>query len=328
MTKARNIDNPNQSLEMEELVVALERASFKSDNEKERKQQLESDKTALTTEVGGCKKLIKTLMKSETQLKAKVEELQDKLIMHQEKAESKLVTKLEAFNEKLDDIGQGLKESLLGTLKESLTQELEKNNKKTEEKLEEATKTYAAALTNTNENNYVQQTPSTIKSIITQARNEEKSEEQDRNQRSTNIILHGVDDSIAESNVKEHDVKTITHFLKVVDGSVRFKSITRLGQQETNKNRPIKVVLHNAKDKDKVMRNLSKLKGNESFNGIRVTEDYTPEERKLIKSWVDKAKQKNETEPKDSKIVWTVRGNPKKGLRLWWLRKNPAAGHY
>jgi len=98
-------------------------------------------------------------------------------------------------------------------------------------------------------------------------------------------------------------VKVISHFLKVVDGSVRFKSVSRLGKREPNKTRPIKVVLHNVRDKEKVMRSLSKLKGNESFNGVRITDDYTIEERKLVNSWIDKAKQKNEDELKDSNIV-------------------------
>ena len=65
-----------------------------------------------------------------------------------------------------------------------------------------------------------------------------------------------------------------------------------------------------------LMKNLSKLKDIKEFVGISITNDRTWSERKVIKEYVDKAREKNYVEPPDSNIVWKVRGNIKSGLRV------------
>ena len=306
---------------------------------KEELKKHQEEISKLKQELKQCKTTIKSYQENEVELQIAIEDLKTSSMNQEQQMKFNpdytLVKNLEdSLDEKLEMIGQSLKTTLLGTLKESLVrevQEIKESSRKTEEKLEEATKTYATALTSKIENKVVQEkSDDTIKAIVTQARNEEKTEERERNLRSANIILHGVavDDSMGNSEKgKQLDTEFISKFLEVVDESVIPKAISRLGKHDNNKSRPIKVVLRNGKDKEKVMRNLSKLKGIEALNGIRVTEDYTMEERKLVKSWVDKAKQKNEEEPEDSEIVWTVRGTPKNGLRLWWRWKNPPANH-
>ena len=302
------------------------------------KDQLEKSRQeiqALKQELNKCEKTIQTYRENEVALNVTIQKLRASAASQEQKmkitTDHALVKNLEdSLDDKLEKIGKVLKNTLLGTLKESLTheiQEIKESNRKTEQKLEEASKTYASVLTRKSGNECTSET-SDIKTILTQARNEEKSEERERNLRSTNIILHGVDDVNADDEqAKKKDTEFINNFLKVVDESVIPKTISRLGKHDTNKSRPIKVILRNDEDKDKIMRNLSKLKGNETFNGIRITEDYTIEERKLVRSWVDKAKRKNEEEPNDSKIVWTVRGTPKNGLRFWWMYKNPPANN-
>ena len=69
-------------------------------------------------------------------------------------------------------------------------------------------------------------------------------------------------------------------------------------------------------DRDAVMANLNCLKGNETYNNISVTEDYTMDERKVIKEWNEKAKARNENEPVGSMYEWKVRGSPKNGILL------------
>ena len=51
----------------------------------------------------------------------------------------------------------------------------------------------------------------------------------------------------------------------------------------------------------------------EKFSKISVKDDYTVEERKLIKLWHQKADEKNKTE---NTTLYRVRGCPKNGLRI------------
>ena len=69
-----------------------------------------------------------------------------------------------------------------------------------------------------------------------------------------------------------------------------------------------------------VMKNLSKLKGKPDFNGTSITYDYSIMERKLIKEWVEKAK---EMSSKNEKCIFKVWGNIKDGLyfKRFWKKK-------
>ena len=62
------------------------------------------------------------------------------------------------------------------------------------------------------------------------------------------------------------------------------------------------------------MSKLNKLKdADPSLRTISVRDDYTIEERELIKTFVEEAKRKNESQ---NTTAWKVRGTPKNGLRL------------
>ena len=50
------------------------------------------------------------------------------------------------------------------------------------------------------------------------------------------------------------------------------------------------VIFHSEQEKEKIMRNLGNLKGNEKYKGVSITEDYTLKDRETIKEWRDKAK--------------------------------------
>ena len=70
----------------------------------------------------------------------------------------------------------------------------------------------------------------------------------------------------------------------------------------------------NAEDKQKIMSQLNKLKdADQSFRNISVRDDYTIEERELIKTFVEEAKRKNESQ---NTTAWKVRGTQKNGLHL------------
>ena len=65
---------------------------------------------------------------------------------------------------------------------------------------------------------------------------------------------------------------------------------------------------------NRILSNLRNLKYIPEYKTISVTENYTITERRMIKDWSGKVKEKNKNESPDSKFVWRVRGIPKNGL--------------
>ena len=62
------------------------------------------------------------------------------------------------------------------------------------------------------------------------------------------------------------------------------------------------------------MSNLNKLRNADmALRGISVRDDYTQEEKKLIRAMNEEARKKNEAE---NVSLWKVRGTPKNGLRV------------
>ena len=163
---------------------------------------------------------------------------------------------------------------------------------------------------------------SNFREIITAAKNEELAEEKEKSMRENNIIIHGVSEENPENNVKDLQFfKTLSKDLCI--GSINFKSISRIGQEKESKKRPIKVSLMNKLDKEKILKNLVNLKGKREYNGISVTYDYTQSERRMIRDFVSKAAEQNNTELPDSNMKWVVKGNPKNGLYLKKVAKKP-----
>ena len=79
--------------------------------------------------------------------------------------------------------------------------------------------------------------------------------------------------------------------------------------------------MHNVANKEMVMRNLWKLRNSDDkFKKLRITEDYTQEERSLIRSFVEKAKVKSQEES-NNQYIWRVKGTTKTGLRLMKFTK-------
>ena len=148
-------------------------------------------------------------------------------------------------------------------------------------------------------------------------KNEELVEECDRSFRERNLIIHGIEESTTVN-----DTEFVNNLIKNVrcDG-VTIKSITRLGPENSDKRRPIKVSLNNGNEKEQVMGNLSKLKGNVMYKKVSVTEDYTVSERKMIQEMREQVKEKNNQEPEDSEFVYKLRGTPKNGLMIRRMKK-------
>ena len=81
----------------------------------------------------------------------------------------------------------------------------------------------------------------------------------------------------------------------------------------------VRITMESHEEKQKLMSSLWRLKnGPEKFRKISITDDYTQEERREIKRWVDEAKRR--TQEVDDGYVWKVRGSPRSKLRLVNMR--------
>ena len=153
-----------------------------------------------------------------------------------------------------------------------------------------------------------------FRNIVVAAKNEELIEERDKKLRQNNIIIHGRPDN--EKN-EESDKQFINDMIKHISiGAVNTKSISRVGKNDSGKPRPIKVTFNNNEDKAKLMASLRHLKGKDIYNRISITDDYTLSERKMIRDYVDMAKNQNKELGEEAKTILVVRGSPKNGLYL------------
>jgi uncharacterized coiled-coil protein SlyX len=152
-------------------------------------------------------------------------------------------------------------------------------------------------------------------SLIT-SRNAEMIEKKEQEKRVNNIIIYGISEQRVDDNVsvQEQDTEFMSTFLEEIEVNVTPKQILRLGQESAGRNRPLKVIMKCPEDKSAVMSSLNKLKNADApLRGVSVRDDYTIEERQLIKTLTEEAKRKNEEE---NVTHWKVRGTPKNGLRV------------
>ena len=155
----------------------------------------------------------------------------------------------------------------------------------------------------------------TQKEIMKVAKIEDISEERDRRLRASNLIIHGIKETDSV-DYEVADKEWFNTFLKDIDTTTEVKFVGRIGQKTALKNRPLKIVLKDQGIKRSIFSKLKNLKGKENYKGVSVSEDFTAAERSVIKSWIERAKEKNENET-SSKIIYRVRGSPKTGtMRL------------
>ena len=158
-----------------------------------------------------------------------------------------------------------------------------------------------------------------FKAVMIESRNEQLAQAQQIKLRSKNIIIHGVKED-AEEKQDEADKDFVNNLLTILRLEVMPEQIVRLGKKVIDKDRPLRIKMKDERVRDTIMSRLTYLKdAEEKFSKISVTYDYTVEERQLIKTWVDKAKEKSEKETEN--FIWKVRGDPKNGLRLMKVTK-------
>ena len=157
--------------------------------------------------------------------------------------------------------------------------------------------------------------------IIKESKNNDLVQEKARELRSSNLIIYGVDETTENvDSLKTQDEDFMSLFLDTIGVTSRPKQIMRLGKPDNNKKqRPIKVIMSDTAEKELVMSRLTNLKNAEEvYRKCSVRDDYTFEERDLIREWVKKAEEKNK---QDNTLAWKVRGTPKNGLRLVYTKQ-------
>ena len=118
------------------------------------------------------------------------------------------------------------------------------------------------------------------------------------------------------SSFTESDRTTIEDLFNTVgiEYAPTTSATDRLGSKSSERTRPIRICMKTQEAKSSFMTSLGKLKdGPDTFKKISVTDDYTQEERKEIKRWIEEAKARSRNE---CNYVWKIRGSPNKNLRL------------
>ena len=178
----------------------------------------------------------------------------------------------------------------------------------------------------TSERNRPESVVPDLRDIMKEAENEKLLEENEKKTRACNIILHGVSETADTDQIlgKQRDEEYVSTFNSALGLEMDYKAMYRLGKRNAtgeDSKRPMKLILRNDADKNRIMASLKNLKGREEYKGISVKDDYTIQDRNLIKQWVEKAKNANPQEPVGSKYEWKVRGTPKNGMFLKRFQK-------
>lgn len=252
----------------------------------------------LQREVAACENLIKKDDEEMKKLQEKIDDLEAGLQNEKDTSKYDVMTNLATLNanimNQLADISV--------TIKKIESTSRFRND-------DDTNKSYATALkSDGNTQNRV-----TRNGSFDEAQFAKLSDEHDRRRRSLNLIIHGHREMANDETVVREILRSIHQ------PAPEFKWI-RIGRKEQKKARPIKVIFKKEGDRKKIMENLFKLKGNEEYAGISITHDYSIMERKLIKQWVDRAK---DLSSKNKKCTFKVWGNIYDGLffKRFWKKK-------
>ena len=153
---------------------------------------------------------------------------------------------------------------------------------------------------------------SNLAEVIKVTKNDDLVQQREREKRAKNLIVYNISEE-CEGELKTHDEEFVASFLETIGVATQPKQITRLGDDPNNKKmRPVKLVMENEEQKNAIMSRLVNLRtAEEIYRQLSVRDDYTIEERELIRSYAAQAKKQNE---RDNTTEWKVRGTPKNGL--------------
>ena len=150
-----------------------------------------------------------------------------------------------------------------------------------------------------------------ITEAVQEGLREEAFQQRERKRRANNIVIHGL-----KENTNTGDAVIIQNLMDTIEVTHSPKYFTRLGKTSTSVTniRPLKIVMANAAEKRTFMKALPKLKDAGVYSRLRITDDYTINDRKTISLWLNEAKKRNAREP--GNCTWLIRGSPLTQLRL------------
>ena len=109
-----------------------------------------------------------------------------------------------------------------------------------------------------------------FRSIVCEAREQEKAEEIEQLKRKCNVILHGIPEDLKKE--QDNDQTYVAELLKALALPNTYKTTNRIGQKG-NRKRPLKLVMNNESDKERFMSHLSNLKDYSNLVGLSITDD-------------------------------------------------------
>lgn len=140
----------------------------------------------------------------------------------------------------------------------------------------------------------------------------------ERKNRERNIVVYGIPDQNNPSGKerKKEDLSKIKNIFSACTVELQEEDvlqISRLGKYKSPEGneiskRPILVVLGSEHIKRDLFRNISKLRNNDQFTGVNISNDMTLNERRTEKKLRDEAKEKEERS--SGEFVFRVRGPP------------------
>ena len=317
------ITNPESAGKVSELSTLVSTLQTKEKSLHEQLQSAINDKVKLNERIKG---LEDEEEKTQNRLR-----MQGKLLQDSRKKLEEREADLKAQQTKFEEAGNPDFDNL-AKLEQCMNNRLDKIEnsidqlitKKLSENLKEVNQIGAKideVITNNNKKTFAECVGGNVTDSLTAAfranKNTEMVHSQEKEKRATNLIIYGIEEA-ADGHL-EYDQNFVVSLLDTIGVAQRPKKVMRLGNKTDGKPRPVKLVMDSEDDKDSIMARLGNLKNaDDIYRKVSIRDDYTLEERDMIREFVKKAEAKNLAENTQE---WKVRGTPKTGLRLVRITK-------
>ena len=128
-------------------------------------------------------------------------------------------------------------------------------------------------------------------------------------------FYHNNNDNSNNVENEEDDLTFVRQMLTDINSETTPKSVKQIGK-EPQGNRPLKVGFASVAERDDVLGKLHELKNKNHYLRINITEDFIEDKRIIVKTWLKRAKEKNNKDPQDSTTMWRLRGQSNTGFYL------------
>ena len=175
-------------------------------------------------------------------------------------------TMIPIINTVMESVVSNKLEKFEETIKKSLREEMQASNTVIEKKLATTPKLLSVEKANKPEDTTINRklwssvVEENLSRALTTSRNEELNEQREKVKRGNNLILFNVDEAPNGTDGKKHDSNFIASFLDICEVASQPKDIVRLGARNSDKNRPLKLVMKTMEEKKQVQSRLVNLK--------------------------------------------------------------------